>query len=141
MSVRPFDAVTVGDDLPVRARTVTADDVRAYAEAGGDLNPLHQDEAVARAAGFPGIIAHGMFTMGHLASAIADWAGDASAIASLTAQFRAPVFMGETILAGGRIVAGDPGARTVTIDVWVTLERDGDTEYPVRKGQALVRLA
>ena len=141
MSIRPFDAVTVGDDLPPRARIVSADDVRTYAEAGGDQNPLHQDEAVARAAGFPGIIAHGMFTLGHLASAIADWAGDAGAVASLTAQFRAPVFMGETIFAGGRIVAADPDARTVTIDVWVTLERDGDTEYPVRKGQALVRLA
>ena len=140
MSRRPFDAVAVGEDLPSRARAVTAEDVLAYADAGGDPNPLHRDEAVARAAGFPGIIAHGMFTMGHLASVVADWAGDASAVASLTAQFRAPVYMGETIVAGGRVADVDVAAGTVSVDVWVTLDRDGETEYPVRKGRAVVRL-
>jgi len=140
VSRRPFDAVAVGEDLPARARTVTAEDVLAYADAGGDPNPLHRDEAVARAAGFPGIIAHGMFTMGHLASVVADWAGDASAVASLTAQFRAPVYMGETIVAGGRVADVDVAAGTVSVDVWVTLDRDGETEYPVRKGRAVVRL-
>jgi acyl dehydratase len=141
MTTRPFDGVTVGDEVPTLTRVVTADDVRAYADASGDLNPLHQDDGVARAAGFPGIIAHGMFTMGHLASAVVAWAGDADAVSSITAQFRAPVAMGETIIAGGRVASVDPGARTATLDVWVTLDRDGDTEYPVRKGRAVVRLA
>lgn len=141
MTARPLDAVNVGDELPALARVVTADDVRAYAEASGDLNPLHQDDAVARAAGFPGIIAHGMFTMGHLATAVVAWAGDADAVTSITSQFRAPVAMGETITAGGRVVSVDPDSRTATLDLWVTLERDGDTEYPVRKGRAVVRLA
>ena len=75
MSVR-FDEIQVGDELPTLARVVTREDVRAYADAGGDQNPLHQDDEVARAVGFPGIIAHGMFTMGHLASCVAAWAGE-----------------------------------------------------------------
>ena len=141
MTARPFDGVTVGAALPALARVVIADDVRAYAEASGDLNPLHQDDAVARAAGFPGIIAHGMFTMGHLATAVVAWAGDADAVTSITSQFRAPVAMGETIIAGGRVVSVDPDSRTATLDLWVTLERDGETEFPVRKGRAVVRLA
>ena len=140
MSVRRFDEISVGDELPALARVVTAEDVRAYAEAGGDLNPLHQDDAVARAAGFPGVIAHGMFTMAHLATAVSTWAGDGDAVTSITSQFRAPVFMGETITAAGRVTSVDPDARTATLDLVVTLERDGDTEYPVRKGQAVVRL-
>ncbi len=74
---------------------------------GGDQNPLHQDEAFARAAGFPGIIAHGMFTMGHLAAWLSNWAGGPDRIRRLTAQFRAPVFMGEEIVAGGRVKAVD----------------------------------
>ena len=107
MTARPLDGVNVGDELPALARVVTADDVRAYAGASGDLNPLHQDDAVARAAGFPGIIAHGMFTMGHLATAVVAWAGDADAVTSITSQFRAPVAMGETITAGGRVTSVD----------------------------------
>jgi hypothetical protein len=47
--------------------------------------------------------------------------------------------MGETITAGGRVRAVDREAGTVTLDVWVTLARDGDTEYPVRKGRAVLR--
>jgi acyl dehydratase len=139
--VRSFDDVAVGDELPACARTVTAADVAAYAEVGGDRNPLHLDDAVARAAGFDGIIAHGMFTMGHLASCVVAWAGDAAAVTRLTSQFRAPVAMGETIVANGRVAGLDPETRTATLDLVVTLERDGDTEYPIRKGQAFVRLA
>src|SRR5215207_1511056 len=99
--------VEVGSELPMLSRVVNAEDVKAYAEAGGDANPLHQDEAVARAAGFPGIIAHGMFTMGHLAASVARWAGGSDRIRRLTAQFRAPVYMGEEIVAGGRVKAVD----------------------------------
>lgn len=131
--------VSVGDEVPERRRVVTAADVAAYADAGGDMNPLHRDEAAARAAGFDGIIAHGMFTMGHLASTVADWWGDAGAIAELSAQFRAPVLMGETIIAAGRVAAVDADAGTATLELWVTLERGGDTEYPIRKGRAVLR--
>src|SRR5438034_56049 len=68
--------VSVGDELPELARVVTREDVKAYADAGGDQNPLHQDDDAARSAGFSGIIAHGMFTMGHMAAAVVAWAGE-----------------------------------------------------------------
>jgi len=137
----PIDDLRVGDELPERRRVVTREDVEAYADASGDHNPLHQDDDAARAAGFPGIIAHGMFTMGHLASSVLAWAGDGASLEKLRVQFRAPVFMGETIVAGGRVKAVDPERRTVTLDVWVTLERDGAKEWPIRRGEADVRLA
>ena len=54
--MRPIAEVRVGEELPELTRVVTAADVRAYADAGGDQNPLHQDEAFARGVGFPGII-------------------------------------------------------------------------------------
>ena len=133
-----FDDLRVGDAVPPLARIVTGEDVRAYAEAGGDRNPLHRDDAVARAAGFPGIIAHGMFTMGHLAACVTTWAGDPASITRLSAQFRSPVFMGEELVAGGRIGSLDAATRTATLELWATLERDGRTEYPIRKGEAEV---
>ena len=138
--MRALETVTVGDEIAALARLVTQEDVRAYADAGGDHNPLHTDDAAARAAGFPGTIAHGMFTMGHLAACVVAWCGDAAAVLRISAQFRAPVSMGETIVAGGRVAAVDAGTRTATLEIWVSLERDGQTEWPVRKGQAVVRL-
>lgn len=139
--MRAMDDVRVGDDVTSLERVVTREDIRAYAEASGDGNPLHQDDAVAGAAGFPSVIAHGMFTMSHLATCIVVWAGDASALASLRVQFRAPVFPGETIVAGGKVTAVQPDRQTAMLDVWVTVERDGKTEHPIRRGVAEVRLA
>ena len=87
-----------GDELAPVARTFTREDIAAYAEASGDRNPLHLDDAYARAVGFPSVIAHGMLTLGHLGSAVRGWAGDGE-VASLRAQFRVPVFPGETVVA------------------------------------------
>ena len=73
---------------------MTAANVAAYAEAGGDRNPLHLDGAFARSVGFDDVIAHGMFTMGHMAAAVSRWAGPDAVVERITAHFRAPVFMG-----------------------------------------------
>jgi acyl dehydratase len=135
-----FDDVRVGDELPELRRVVAREDVKAYADAGGDQNPLHQDDGFARAVGFPGIIAHGMFTMGHMAACVVAWAGDPATVTAISAGFRAPVFMGEELVAGGRVAVLDPDARTATLETWVAVERDGETLWPVKKGQATVRL-
>lgn len=131
----------MGEELPTLAKVVTREDVKAYADASGDQNPLHQDDGSARAVGFPGIIAHGMFTMAHLATCLTGWLDDAEGLTRLRVQFRAPVYMGETIVAGGTVRSLDPDARRATIDVWVRLERDGQIEHPIRRGEAEVRLA
>ena len=132
--------VEVGSELPTLSRIVHAEDVKAYADAGGDANPLHQDEAVARAAGFPGIVAHGMFTMGHLAACIAEWAGGPERVRRMTAQFRAPVFVGEEIVAGGRVKSVDTERAIAVLECWVKVERDGQTEWPIKRGEAEVLL-
>ena len=139
--MRTRATVSVGEELPELARVVTREDVKAYADAGGDQNPLHQDDAVARSVGFPGIVAHGMFTMGHMAAAIVAWAGEPDAVLHVSAQFRAPVFMGETIVAGGRVRSIEDPPAIAVLETWVRVERDGRTEWPVKKGEARVRLA
>lgn len=132
--------VEVRSDLPSWSRRVTAGDVKAYAQAGGDRNPLHQDDAVARAAGFPGIVAHGMFTMGHLSASLSRWAGGPERIRRISAQFRAPVFMGDEIVAGGRVKAVDVERGLALVECWVSLERDGRTEWPIKRGEAEILL-
>jgi acyl dehydratase len=132
--------VEIRANIPSFSRVVTREDVRAYAEAGGDRNPLHQDEGVARAAGFPTIVAHGMFAMGHLSACVSRWAGGPDRVGRLTAQFRAPVFVGEEIVAGGRVKAIDVDRGVALLECWVSVERDGETLWPVKRGEAEVLL-
>ena len=136
-----FADLKVGDEIPVVSKVVEREDVKAYADASGDQNPLHQDDNFARSVGFPGIIAHGMFTMAHLASTLTGWAGDPAALKRVKVQFRAVVYMGETIEAGGTITALDPQTKRATLDVWVRLERAGETEYPIKNAEADLQLS
>lgn len=138
MSVR-FEDLRTGDAVPALARIVTREDVRAYAGAGGDHNPLHQDDDVARMVGFDGIIAHGMFTMGLLGTCVSGWAGDPANITRISAQFRAAVFLQEEIVASGRVRSVDAEHRTAVVELWVTVMRDGNEEFAIRKGEAEVR--
>jgi acyl dehydratase len=133
-----FEEVREGAELPPLSRTVTREDVVAYAEVSGDRNPLHLEDAFARSVGFDAIIAHGMFTMGHLAAAVIEWAGPDAAIASIGSVFRAPVSMGDVIVAGGRVAGVEAASRTVRLALWVSQDRDGATEWPIRRGDAEV---
>jgi acyl dehydratase len=139
VSVR-FEDLEVGLDLPSSSRLVTREDVKAYADASGDQNPLHQDDEVARAAGFPRVVPHGMYTMGTLTSWLVDWLGDPAALLRLKVHFRAPVFVDESIECGGRVRSLDPRSRTAVLEVWVRVERDNADVWPIRRSEAEVRL-
>jgi acyl dehydratase len=70
----------------------------------GDVNPLHADPAFATAVGFPqGPILHGLCTYGHVGRAILKHAagGDPSRLRSFSAQFRKPVWPGDTLVTQG----------------------------------------
>jgi acyl dehydratase len=136
-----FEKVQIGDAIPTLSKVVRREDVKAYADASGDQNPLHQDDPFARSVGFPGIIAHGMFTMAHVVKAVTDWLGDPGALASIDVQFRAAVFMDETLEAGGEVLELDPSARTATLSVWAAVDREGKRVLAVKNSRAVVRLA
>jgi acyl dehydratase len=127
-----------GDELPPMSRTVTRGDVAAYADASGDRNPLHLDDDAARAAGFDGVIAHGMFTMGHLAAAVAGWVGEDAFVRRMNVQFRSPVSMGETIVARAIVRSVDTELRTVVLEASVTVDRGGRRELAIRRGEVEV---
>lgn len=139
-SAPAYDDVEVGTALPTRVFPVRRVDLVRYAGASGDFNPIHWNERFAKSVGLPDVIAHGMFTMAHMAAAVVAWAGHPSAVESLSAQFRAPVYLGDTIVAGGRVRAVDAEAGFAVLETWVSVERDGRVEWPVKKGSARVRL-
>ncbi|WP_369055896.1 MaoC/PaaZ C-terminal domain-containing protein [Kineococcus terrestris] len=121
---RRFDDVAVGDELPEVEHALTRDDLVAYAGASGDQNPIHQDEAAARAVGLPDVIAHGMLTMGLAGSAVEDWAGDPGAVVSFGTKFTQPVVVpagaAAAVTVAGRVSARDEDARTATVELTVT---------------------
>ena len=140
-AVVPFEDVHEGDEIPARSKVVRREDVKAYADASGDQNPLHQDDAFAQGVGFPGIIAHGMFTLAHVTTALTDWLGDPGALLQIKVQFRAVVFMDETLVAKGRIEELDPATRQARLSVWAEVERDGERALPIKNSTAVVQLA
>lgn len=68
-----MSALAVGDVVAERDVHLTRASLLAYADASGDQNPIHQDDEVAAAVGLPGVIAHGMLTMGLAVQPVVDW--------------------------------------------------------------------
>jgi acyl dehydratase len=89
-----------------RTMTVTADDVRRYAELTGDYNPLHFDEEFAANTRFGRLVAQGGITTGLLHALVAmDMPGPGSVFLDQTWKFTSPVFIGDTITAEAEILS------------------------------------
>ena len=67
--------IEVGTTIPERIFTVNRATLKAYADASGDQNPIHQNEEFAISVGLPNVIAHGMLTMALVGKYVTDWAG------------------------------------------------------------------
>ena len=80
-----------------RSVTFTKEQIAAYAEASGDHNPIHLDDATARSVGLPGLIAHGMLQMGLLATVASEAAGGPERIKRLSVRFAGMVLPGDTV--------------------------------------------
>jgi acyl dehydratase/putative sterol carrier protein len=83
--------------------TVAADQGPRYAEAGGDNNPIHTDDEIAKLAGFKGIILQGLCTMSFACKAVVDKLadGDPAKLKRIAVRFTKPVLMGETLTTEG----------------------------------------
>lgn len=141
-----FTELAVGQDLGSRSITVSRQDLVKYAGASGDFNPIHWNEAFATGVGLPGVIAHGMFTMGAAVQLVTDWAGDPAAVVDFQTRFTKPVLVTDTtgtedpgavIEVSGAIGALDADAGTARVDLTVVFAG----QKVLMKAQAVVRLA
>ncbi|KLO39322.1 dehydratase [Mycobacterium nebraskense] len=116
-----FDDVKVGDELPVHHARLSRGDLVNYAGVACDANPLHWDENLAKMAGQPDVIAHGMLTMGLGASFASAWSGDPGAVTRYAVRLSQPVIVsaaeGADIEYSGRIKSLDPATRTGVVIV------------------------
>jgi acyl dehydratase len=113
----------VGHQLPGATYAVTRADLVRYAGASGDFNPIHWSDRVARSVGLPGVVAHGMLTLGLASRTLTDWVGSPDQVISLAARFTAPVVVpdddtGAAVSVAGLVTAWD--GTTATIDITVT---------------------
>ena len=121
-----FDALAVGDVVAERETHLTRDALVRYAGASGDFNPIHYRDDVAASVGLPGVLAHGMLTMGLAVQPVVDWAGDPARVVDYQTKFTRPVVVDPEKGADVAIVAKvgelDADARTARIDLTVTFE-------------------
>jgi len=85
--------IEVGAVIAERVFWIDRDVLKRYADASGDQNPIHQDEAFAKSVGLPDVIAHGMLTMALVGKFVTDWAGGAATVKEFSARFVKPVIV------------------------------------------------
>ena len=115
--------LAVGDVVAEQTFSLTRDTLVRYAGASGDFNPIHYRDDVAQGVGLPGVLAHGMLTMGIAIQPVVDWlGGDSGRIVDYQVRFTRPVLVDAEAGASVTVVAkvgvlDDAGAR---IDLTVT---------------------
>ncbi len=88
--------IAIGDALPELRVRVTRSTAVRYSGASTDFNEIHFSERHALALGLPGVLAHGMFTMGAGLRIVTDWIGDPARVASYQVRFTRPVVVPDT---------------------------------------------
>jgi len=113
--------VEVGTVLPPFSTAFTRETLVRYAGASTDFNPIHWSDRAARDLGLPGVIAHGMLTMGTALRVVTDWCGDPAKVLSYYVRFTKPVVVddtdrGATVSFAGTVTKVENGIATVSIE-------------------------
>jgi acyl dehydratase len=139
MAAPRFDQIRVGDELPVvKKAPLTRKALALFAGASGDHNPVHIDIDVARAAGLPDVIGHGMLTMACVGQVLTGWVAQ-SAIRSYSARFVAPTHVGDALTCTGRVVEKSEGGPEGSVRIQLqAIDQFGEIKV---RGEAWVSLA
>ncbi|MDF2917659.1 MAG: acyl dehydratase [Microbacterium sp.] len=113
--------LTVGSVVAERTVELTRESLVRYAGASGDFNPIHYRDDVAARVGLPGVLAHGMLTMGLAVETIVEWLGDSGRIVEYGVRFTRPVVVdaetGATLTVVAKVGAVDEGAARIDLTV------------------------
>jgi acyl dehydratase len=82
-----FATLEKGMDIGSTTIHVNRADLVRYAGASGDFNPIHWNERFAQEVGLPGVIAHGMLTMGMAIRIVTEWTGNPGAVVEYGVRF------------------------------------------------------
>ena len=122
-----LSSLAVGDVVATADYPLSRASLVRYAGASGDFNPIHYRDDVAQSVGLPGVLAHGMLTMGIAGSVVTDWCGSELEVTSFQVRFTKPVVVdpetGATlsvVASVGDISANEAGKPSARIDLTVT---------------------
>lgn len=137
MSGITASSLEIGQVVAEAEFALSRDSLVRYAGASGDFNAIHYRDDVAQSVGLPGVLAHGMLTMGLAVQPVVDWIGDPGRVLDYQVRFTRPV---PVDAAEGAIVSvtakvGALEADVARIDLTVTF--DGATVL----GKAQVRVS
>ncbi|MCC3276033.1 MaoC family dehydratase [Arthrobacter sp. zg-Y20] len=135
--------LSTGTSIGSSTIEISRADLVRYAGASGDFNPIHWNERFAREVELPGVIAHGMFTMGAAVQLVSDWTGDPGSVIDYQTRFTRPVLVedldeapGAVVEVAGAIGAIDVDNSTARVDLTVTF----NGQKVLVKAQAVVRI-
>ena len=133
-------SLEVGQVIGSAEILLTRDSLVRYAGASGDFNQIHYRDDVAAAVGLPGVLAHGMLTMGAAVQVAVDWVGNAGAIVDYQVRFTKPVVVdpvkGAVLVVTGKVGEIDSENNVVRVD----LEAVFEDNKVLGKAQARVQL-
>ncbi len=121
-----FASISPGSSLPGVTRTISQEDINLYAEASGDFNPIHIDEAFAVRTPLGGTIAHGMLVLGYLSDMMTSAFGSAwLSGGKLSVRFKTLARPKDTLTIGGKVnsVTHEDGASRISCSVEVRNQR------------------
>ena len=121
MSVALLQGLEVGSALPSLTVRFTRERLVRYAGASTDFNPIHYSDHFAAKMALPGVIAHGMLTMGTALRVVTDWLGDQGTVTSYFVRFTKPVVVpddevGAEVTFSANVVAISGSLVTFAID-------------------------
>jgi len=128
--------VVAGGEFPLNRGSLVR-----YAGASGDFNDIHYRDDIAVSVGLPGVLAHGMLTMGVAVQPVIDWIGDPGKVLDYGVRFTRPVLVdateGALVTVSAKIGVLNAEANTARVDLTVTA---ADTTV-LGKAQVVVSLA
>lgn len=139
-----IDPGMIGKEFSLGIFPVTASDIRAFAEAVGDLNPLYLDPEAARLAGYPNVIAPPTFCMhmrgGRMLPEVPLEPGLTSLHAGQEFEFYDEICAGQTYTAVGKLVevyekTGRSGPLGVIVREMAVKDAAGQTVIVLRERQ------
>jgi acyl dehydratase len=114
--------IEVGMALPEKVFFIDRALLKAYADASGDQNPIHQNEEFALSVGLPNVISHGMLTMALAGKYVTEWAGGSANVREFSARFIKPVIVpaGEKVDLTVVATVTEVDGNTVKLDITAT---------------------
>lgn len=136
-----FSSLAKGDVIAEESFHLTRDNLVRYAGASGDFNPIHYRDDIAQSVGLPGVLAHGMLTMGLAVQPVSNWIGDPARILDYQVRFTRPVLVdghtGAHVTVSAAVGALEEDTKIARIDLTVKF----NDETVLGKAQVRVNLA